>query len=81
MAFRVMSGGTVRVRITIYDHTLVAIKTLEMKGDGVFDLLWEFNRLPEGIYYYQADVVDLDTNLRHKVKLQKFVVLRGGEGL
>ena len=76
VAFRVLADGNTRVRIKIYDHFLVEIKTLEQEGMGLFDILWDFKHLEEGIYYYQANVEDKKQDHLFKLKIQKLVVLK-----
>ncbi len=76
VAFRILAEGNTGVRIKIYDHFLVEIKTLEQEGNGLYDVLWEFRRLEEGIYYFQANVEDKIHGHLFKLKIQKLVVLK-----
>jgi hypothetical protein len=74
-----MADGPVKVTIKVYNHFLEPIEKLEKAGDKLFDILWEFKVLDEGIYYYQAEVEDVNTGELHMLHIQKFVVLHDEE--
>ena len=75
VAFRVIVPGLAKVRLKIYNHFLVEIKAFEQEGSKLFDVIWVFKNLEEGIYYYQANVEDLAGEHVYKLPIQKFVVL------
>lgn len=76
LTFRVMTTGKASVRIRVYNHFLDPIANLSQEGDKFFDLLWSLQQIPEGIYYYQAQVTDVLTGQTTKISVQKFVVLK-----
>jgi hypothetical protein len=64
------------VRIRIYDHNLEAFGKIEKVGDKVFDILWSLKDVPEGLYYYQVQVVDQETGKITKLPLNNFAVMK-----
>jgi len=77
MSFRVVAKGALKVTLKIYNHDLVEIKKFEQSGENLFDIIWDFKALDEGIYYFKADIENLDTDQRSGIPAQKFVVLKG----
>lgn len=76
LSFRVILPALSLVRIRIYDHNLEAFGKIEKVGDKVFDILWSLKDVPEGLYYYQVQVVDQETGKITKLPLNNFAVMK-----
>ena len=74
LTFRVMVSNNSDVKIRIYDHFYSPVTELEKKGSSWFDILWKLKEVPDGFYYYETEVDDLDTGLVSNLPPQKFVV-------
>ena len=74
--FRVMAAGPCKVRIRVNNRFFDVVATIEKEGSALFDILWSLKTVPEGIYYYQAQIEDKATGQITKLPLQKFVVLK-----
>jgi hypothetical protein len=76
VTFRVMADRPVKVRIRVYNRFLDTVVEFEKDGEKLFDVLWALKKVPEGIYYYQAQVTDLKTGVLVSIPVQKFVILK-----
>jgi len=74
--FRVRADRAVKVRVRIYDRFLDKVTDLEKEGDKFFDILWPLQKVPEGIYYFQAQIIDPTTLAVTPLALEKFLVLK-----
>lgn len=74
--FRVMTTGPAKVEIVVYDRFFNKVKELQGEGDRLFDVLWNFKKIPQGIYYYQAEVTDSATGGVQMLKMQSFAVMK-----
>lgn len=76
VTFRVMADRPVKVRIRVYNRFLDTVVEFEKDGEKLFDVLWALKKVPEGIYYYQAQVTDQKTGVLVSIPVQKFVILK-----
>lgn len=76
LSFRVMLPSSSLVRIRIYNHNLEFFAKIEKVGNKVFDILWSLKHVPEGLYYYQVQVVDQNTGKITKLPLANFAVMK-----
>ena len=74
--FRVMAPAPCKVRIRVNNRFFDVIAKLEKEGGTFFDILWSLKDVPEGIYYFQAQIEDKATGQITQLPLQKFVVLK-----
>ena len=74
--FRVMTLGPAKVQIVVYDRFFNKVKELQGEGERLFDVLWNFKKIPQGIYYYQAQITDTATGGPQMLKMQSFAVLK-----
>jgi hypothetical protein len=79
MTFRIMAEGFVDVRILIYNRNLDPIDELKKSGTKYFDILWNLSYIPEGPYYYQAQITEKESGKITNFPAQKFVVLKKEE--
>jgi hypothetical protein len=76
MTFRIMAENAVDVRIRIYNRNLDPVDELKKSGLRYFDILWNLTLIPEGLYYYQTQIVDKVSGEIKNIPVQKFVVLK-----
>ncbi len=74
--FRVMAPAPCKVRIRVNNRFFDVIAKLEKEGGTFFDIFWSLKEVPEGIYYFQAQIEDKATGQITQLPLQKFVVLK-----
>ena len=79
LSFRVMAPGPCKVRIRVNNRFFDVVAKLEKEGGTFFDILWSLKDVPEGIYYYQAQIEDKATGQITQLPLQKFVVLKSAD--
>jgi hypothetical protein len=76
LTFRMMLPAPSLVRIRIYNRNLEFFDKIEKEGNKVFDILWSLKNVPEGLYYYQVQVVDQKTGKVTKLPLANFAVMK-----
>lgn len=76
LSFRVMAPAPCKVRIRVNNRFFDVVAKFEKEGGTLFDILWNLKDVPEGIYYFQAQVEDKATGQITQLPLQKFVVLK-----
>ncbi len=76
VSFRVMAPAKSLVRIRIYNHNLEGFAKIEKEGEKVFDILWNLKEVPEGLYYYQTQIVDDKTGKITHLPLSNFAVMK-----
>ncbi len=76
VSFRVMLPSPALIRIRIYDHDLEPFDKIEQVGEKVFDILWSLKSVPEGLYYYQVQIVNQETGKITKLPLRNFAVMK-----
>ncbi len=74
--FRVMTLGAAKANIIIYDRFFTKVDQLAGEGDQLFDILWSLKKIPEGIYYYQAQIIDTQANSAQTMPMQNFAVMK-----
>ena len=76
LSFRVMLPGPSLVRIRIYNQNLEFFDKIEKDGNRVFDILWSLKNVPQGLYYYQVQIVDQASGNITKLPLTNFAVMK-----
>lgn len=76
LSFRVMLPAPSLVRIHIYNRNLEFFDKIEKEGNKVFDILWSLKNVPEGLYYYQVQVVDKKTGKVTMLPQANFAVMK-----
>jgi hypothetical protein len=76
LTFRVMTAEPSLVRIRIFNRFFDRVDKLEQEGEHLFDILWSLKNVPEGIYYYQVQIVDKASGQFTKLPLQRFEVMK-----
>ncbi len=76
LSFRIMLPKPALVKIRIYNRNLEPFDKIEKDGEKVFDILWSLKKVPEGLYYYQVQIVDDETGKITKLPLQNFAVMK-----
>jgi hypothetical protein len=76
LSFRVMVPAPSLVRIHIYNRNLEFFDKIEKEGNKVFDILWSLKKVPEGLYYYQVQVVDQKTGKVTMLPQANFAVMK-----
>jgi hypothetical protein len=76
LSFRVMVPQPALVRIRVYDHSLEPFDKIEQEGEKVFDILWSLKNVPQGLYYYQVQIVDQASGNITKLPLTNFAVMK-----
>lgn len=77
--FRVMTQGPATARIVVYDRFFNKVIELQGAGDRLFDILWSLTKVPEGIYYYQVQVINTSTGESQILHMQSFAVMKDDE--
>jgi hypothetical protein len=77
--FRVMTQGPATAQIIVYDRFFNKVAGLSGQGDRLFDIIWSLKQAPEGIYYYQAKVMDNGTGESQMIHMQSFAVMKDDE--
>jgi len=76
LSFRVMLPAPSLVRIHIYNRNLEFFDKIEKEGNKVFDILWSLKNVPQGLYYYQVQVVNQKTGKVTMLPQANFAVMK-----
>ncbi len=76
LSFRIMAPSPSKVFIRVYNRNFDPVTVMEQEGEQLFDVMWNLQKVPEGLYYYQAQLEAKDGGKLTKFPMKKFAVIK-----
>ncbi len=76
LSFRIMAPSLSKAYIRVYDRNFDPVTVLVQEGEQLFDVMWNLQKVPEGPYYYQAQLDEKRGGKVTKFQMQKFAVIK-----